>query len=80
MCGLYLHRPLLALQDRYIQFAQHLINTAASTGRFDAEEILPHPTAVSRNEETRAQSCRRTEALKSERETHQVACNVYCGF
>lgn len=53
-------RPYDSIAGRgLVQLAQHLVDTAASIGKFDVRDILPHPTTVSRHVEERALKFRR---------------------
>lgn len=53
-------RPYDTVSEKgFTQLAQHLVNTAAKIGKFDASDTPPHPATVSRNVEMRAQSLRR---------------------
>lgn len=56
-------RPYDSIAGRgLVQLAQHLVDTAASIGKFDVQDILPHPTTVSRHVEERALKFRRAVA------------------
>lgn len=45
--------------EGFIQLTQHLVDTAATIGRYDVRDILPHPTTVSRHVDDRAHKFRR---------------------
>lgn len=53
-------RPYDSIAGRgLVQLAQHLVDTAATIGKFDVRDILPHPTTVSRHVDDRALKWRR---------------------